>query len=176
MADPFELRPVRVEDADAMAESMRLGFESYRAWAPRGWDPPPAGVEARQIAERLVSDDVWGTIALADGAHAGHVAFAPARTHDEQRTPIAGLAHLWHLFVRPPWWGSGLAPRLLAQAVAEAAGRGYPVMRLFTPAGNARGRAFYEREGWRLEGESHYEALLALEIVQYRRDLPASKG
>jgi hypothetical protein len=48
-------------------------------------------------------------------------------------------------------------------------------MRLFTPAGNARGRAFYEREGWRLEGETHYEPLLALEIVQYRRDLPASR-
>lgn len=175
MPDRFELRPVTVEDAAGMAESMRLGFESYRDWTPRGWDPLPADFEARHIAERLGKDDVWGRIALVEGAQAGHVTFAPARERDEQRTPIPGLAHLWHLFVRPPWWGSGLAPRLLALAVEAAAERGYPAMRLFTPAGNARGRAFYEREGWRLEGESHYEPLLALEIVQYRRDLPASR-
>jgi hypothetical protein len=45
-------------------------------------------------------------------------------------------------------------------------------MRLFTPAGNARARAFYEREGWGTDGEAVYEPHLGLEIVQYRRSLP----
>jgi GNAT superfamily N-acetyltransferase len=174
VTDPFELRPVRVDDAEEMAENVRLGFESYRPWTRRGWDPPPSDMEAPHIAEKLREPGVWATVALVDGAHVGHVAVAPGRTRDETRTPIPGLAHLWQLFVRPPWWGSGLATRLLALAVDAAADRGYPRMRLFTPAGNARGRAFYEREGWRLHGDAAYEPMLGLDLVEYRRDLPTA--
>jgi len=169
--DPFELHPIRVDDAEEMAENVRLGFESYRSWTRRGWDPPPRDMEAAHIAEKLREVDIWGRVALAGGAHAGHVAMTPARTREEPRTPIEGLAHLWQLFVRPPWWGSGLATRLLALAVDAAAERGYPEMRLFTPAGNARGRAFYEREGWRVHSDAAYEPMLGLDLLEYRRDL-----
>lgn len=174
MPDRFELRPVRREDTAAMAETVQLGFESYRTWTKRGWGPPPVDLEARQIAERMGEDEVWGAIGLAGGEHAGHVLGAPSRERDETRAPIPGLAHLWQLFVRPPWWGTGLASRLLEVAVQGAADRGFLAMRLFTPAGNARGRAFYEREGWRQHGEGHYEAMLGLELMEYRRDLPTA--
>jgi len=174
MTDGFDLRLVRPEDAPGIAETVRLGFESYRTWAPRGWDPPPADLHAGPIAARLEEPGVWGTVAVASGELAGHVAFAGARERDETKAPIPGVAHLWMLFVRPPWWGSGLARRLNALAVEEAGRQGYAAMRLFTPAGHARGRAFYEREGWGVHGEPHYEPMLGLEVVQYRRDLPAS--
>jgi GNAT superfamily N-acetyltransferase len=75
------------------------------------------------------------------------------------------------LFVRPPWWGSGLATRLNALAVAEAAGRGYTAIRLHTPAGQRRARAFYEREGWSTDGVLVPEPLLGIDLVEYRRDL-----
>ena len=65
---------------------------------------------------------------------AGHVALLAARDQTEERAPIPGLAHLWMLFIREPWWGTGLAPHLLALAVEEAAARGYDAMRLYTPA------------------------------------------
>jgi len=84
---------------------------------------------------------------------------------------IAGLAHLWQLFVRPPWWGSGLATRLNALVVAEAAARGYAAIRLHTPAGHRRARAFYEREGWSTDGILLPEPLLGIDLVEYRRDL-----
>jgi len=175
VSEPFELRLARPEDAPAMAESVRLGFESYRDWMPRGWDPPrPADLEAGGIALRLEDPGAWATVALAGGEPAGHAGFAGARERDETRTPIPGLAHLWSLFVRPPWWGTGLAARLNAAVTAEATRQGYEAMRLFTPAGSARGRAFYEREGWEVHGEPYYEALLGMDLVQYRRDLPAS--
>ena len=102
---------------------------------------------------------------------AGHVAFTQAREREEPRPDIPGLAHLWMLFVRPPWWGSGLAGRLNGLAVGEAAARGYAAIRLHTPAGNARARAFYEREGWSTDGAAIPEPLLGLDLVEYRRDL-----
>ena len=55
-----------------------------------------------------------GLLALAGGEPAGHVAITQAREREEPRPDIPGLAHLWMLFVRPPWWGSGLATRLNA--------------------------------------------------------------
>ena len=73
--------------------------------------------------------------------------------------------------MRPPWWGSGLATRLNGLAVGEAAGRGFARMRLHTPAGNERARAFYEREGWSTDGVPIAEPLLGIDLVEYRRDL-----
>lgn len=170
--DPFTLRPGTPADAPLLAETVRQGFETYRAFAPRGWDPPDEPIERAGITERLGLPETWCVLALDDGAPAGHVAFLGARERSEERAPIPGLAHLWMLFIREPWWGSGLAPRLLALAVGEAAARGYETMRLYTPAGQARARAFYAREGWTLFGEPMYEPMLGLDLVEFRRGLP----
>jgi GNAT superfamily N-acetyltransferase len=162
-------RPATLADARQMSETVRLGFESYRTWAPRGWDPPSPAIDFARIRAEVLLPGTWCVIAEDDGAPAGHVAFTPARTRSEPREPIAGLAHLWMLFVREPWWGTGLARELLARAVAEAAARGYAAMRLETPAGAARARRFYEREGWRVASALVYAPALGLEVVEYRR-------
>jgi GNAT superfamily N-acetyltransferase len=121
------------------------------------------------LRDGLARDDVWCLIAEEDGALAGHVAIMDATRH--QRFPAEpGTAHLWQLFVRAPWWGSGLATQLLAAAVDEARARGYARMRLVTPAGQARARRFYEREGWSA-GEPFDDRELGLAIVEYRRDV-----
>ena len=44
-------------------------------------------------------------------------------------------------------------------------------MRLHTPVGNARARAFYEREGWSTDGVAIPEPLLGIDLMEYRRDL-----
>jgi GNAT superfamily N-acetyltransferase len=167
----FELRRAAVDDAETMLETMRIGFASFRAWAGPGFDPPPVMLELPRIREGLARPTTWALLAFSGVEPAGHVAVTPAREREEPRADIPGLAHLWTLFVRPPWWGSGLATRLNGLAVDEAAGRGYGAMRLHTPAGNARARAFYQREGWRTDGVLLAEPLLGLDLVEYRRDL-----
>jgi GNAT superfamily N-acetyltransferase len=167
----FELRRAAVDDAETMLETMRIGFASFRAWAGPGFDPPPVMLELPRIREGLARPTTWALLAFSGVEPAGHVAVTPAREREEPRADIPGLAHLWTLFVRPPWWGSGLATRLNGLAVDEAAGRGYGAMRLHTPAGNARARAFYDREGWRTDGVLLAEPLLGLDLVEYRRDL-----
>jgi GNAT superfamily N-acetyltransferase len=167
----FELRRATVEDAETLCETVLIGFSSFRAWAGPAFDPPPPVLELPRIREGLRRPSTWALLALSGEEPAGHVALTQAREREEPRPDIPGLAHLWMLFVRPPWWGSGLAARLNALAVAEAAGRGYRAIRLHTPAAHVRARAFYEREGWRTDGIAIPEPLLGLDLVEYRRDL-----
>jgi GNAT superfamily N-acetyltransferase len=167
----FELREATLEDAETIAETVQLGFASFRAWAGPAFDPPPAALELQRTREGLARPSTWALLAFAGGEPAGHVSLAQAREREEPRPDIPGLAHLWQLFVRPPWWGSGLAARLNALVVEQAAARGYAAMRLHTPAGHERARRFYEREGWTTDGVLLPEPLLGIDLVQYRRDL-----
>ena len=73
------------------------------------------------------------------------------------------------LFVRPAWWGTGLAAGLHDAFLAEAAARGYRTARLHTPAGHARARRFYERRGWQVSGPP--ETWIDLPVIAYRRAL-----
>jgi GNAT superfamily N-acetyltransferase len=166
------VRRAELGDAPALARTTQLGFESYRAWTPPGWRPPDHRLELRGIRERLRRADTWCLIALEpSGEPAGHVGFQAARHREPPYAAISGRAHLWMLFVRAPWWGTGLAGHLHGLAMAEAARQGYRTIQLYTPTGQARARAFYEREGWTLEGPPFGEPLLDLELVRYRRAL-----
>jgi len=167
----FDFRSARIEDAETVAETVRLGFDSFRAWAEPSYDPPPHALELPRIREGLARPSTWALLALSGGEPAGHVALTQARERTEPRRDIPGLAHLWMLFVRPPWWGSGLAAQLNGRAVEEATVRGYAAIRLHTPAGNRRARGFYEREGWSTDGVAIPEPLLGLDLVEYRCDL-----
>jgi GNAT superfamily N-acetyltransferase len=73
--------------------------------------------------------------------------------------------HFRYLFVRPPFWGSGVATALHAAAVEAIGPRS---ARLFTPAGQARARRFYEREGWRLHDLGDF-AGFGMPLAEYRR-------
>jgi ribosomal protein S18 acetylase RimI-like enzyme len=168
----LDIRIAVPDDAAALAATTRLGFESYRSWAPLGWEPPPRTLEMRAIRERLRVSTTWCVIALAPGGEpAGHVGITHAAERLRPHVSVPGRAHLWMLFLRPEWWGSGLATRLLALGLAEAEYQGYRSIRLYTPEGQARARAFYEREGWSLAGPRFAEPLLGLDLVEYRREL-----
>ena len=164
-----DIRPATLADVSSLAQTVRLGFETYRAFAPAGWEPPPVVAEEARIADRLPLPDAWCRIAEAGGEPAGHVGILARRESITDRTPIPAEGYLWMLFVREPWWGTGLAIRLHRLAIDEAAARGYERMRLVTPAGQRRSRAFYEREGWQTDGSETFEAVLGLDLVTYRR-------
>ena len=177
MAAPFETRRATVDDLDAILALVQAGFESYVEFMPPGWRPPDAFAGRERTAELLDYPDTWALIALADGEPVAHVAFTPARERVEGEPPawtdrprIAGLAHLWQLFVLPRWWGRAAAPALHDAALAEMRARGYGRARLFTPAASERARRFYERRSWRAVGEEWFEEL-AMRCTEYRLDL-----
>jgi len=162
----WTLRRATTADARAIAESVAIGFDGYRAFAPPGWMPPDVrgrGEVARMRA-RLAAEGTWAAIAEDRGLVAGHVGFFP-------QPGVSGSAHLWQLFLRPPWWGSGLAAELLARGLDAAAAQGFRRMRLYTPRDQARARAFYEREGFGPTGWEGLEEPLGLVLVEYARSL-----
>jgi GNAT superfamily N-acetyltransferase len=170
---PWSLRVATSGDAEQIAAVLAEGFEGYRPIAPPGWDPPDARAELDQLRGFLDNDEVWCLVAEVDGEPAGQVAIMPTRLH-QQPSEDAELAQLWQLFVRPPFWGTGLATELHAEAVREARSRGFTSMRLFTPAEQTRARRFYEREGWTAAGEPADHLDVGIPVVEYRRAISSS--
>ena len=168
----MRLRPATVDDAPRLAAVMAEGLATYRAFGGTGFSPPSIEVIEADLAARLPQPSVWCRLAEQDGAVAGYVSLLPA-AEARRRVDDPRLAHFWMLFVRPPWWGTGLARQLHGDACEAAAARGFTAMRLFAAAGQARARRFYEREGWALVGEPFPHDLMGLDMVEYRRAVSA---
>jgi GNAT superfamily N-acetyltransferase len=165
------VRPAVDADLHEMTVTVAEGFDSYRAFAPPGWERPTDAVEEQRLRARFHSPDVWAVVAIdAAGAQAGHVSLL-----DDAEHPGAS-AYLWQLFVRPAYHGSGLAVTLHDAFLEAARARGYRGARLRTPAGQARARRFYEREGWTTDGRAELHPLLGLDLLVYRRDGLASSA
>jgi GNAT superfamily N-acetyltransferase len=168
--DALAFRHATADDAADLAAVLIEGFDTYRAFAPEGWEPPAAEPVAEMLASRLGKPTVWCVLAEEGGRIAGYVSLLPAA---DARQPVGNprLAHLWNLFVRSPWWGTGLAARLHREACEAAARRGFTAMRLFTPAEQSRARRFYEREHWTHVDGPYVDEELGLSVVEYRRAL-----
>jgi diamine N-acetyltransferase len=171
---PWTLRAASPDDAPRLAMVLRDGFESYRSFAPAGWEPPSANYDLDPLRERLADPDVWCLLAEADGTPAGHVSLLPAAKHSRWPSSELGLVQLWHLFVRAPWWGSGLATELHGEVLGESARRGYATMRLFTPVAQARARRFYEREGWTFAAGPIDAPGFGMPLIELRRAISMS--
>jgi GNAT superfamily N-acetyltransferase len=167
VGNELRFRAAVPEDAPRMAACVIEGFEGYREFAPASWAHPTVADETANIERGLGRPGVWSLLAEDGDELAGHVSVIPAA---EARRPVAdpGLAHLWQLFVRRPWWGTGLALQLLDAAIAAVTARGFTAMRLYTPAEQHRARRFYEREGWHVAGPPKLDREFGLEIVEYR--------
>jgi len=170
----YTLRTAGPEDVGQIAEVLHEGFVGYRAFAPPDWEPPDPRTNLDALRERLSSPDVWCLLAEENGAPAGHISVMPAVKHDSFPSTDPALAHLWQLFVRPPWQGTGLATTLHAEALRETGARGFSAIRLYTPAAQVRARRFYEREGWATAGPPIEDTDFGLPLVEYRRAISIS--
>jgi RimJ/RimL family protein N-acetyltransferase len=160
----LEIRAPTDADVPELVAHLLAGFEVYRDFQPPGWSPPPAERETERMRVRIASPSTWALVARDGREVVGQVLFEPVRDAD-------AFAHFANLFVSRAWWGSGLAKELHGRALAAMRERGFGRARLATPAAQARARAFYEREGWRADGEPFEEPALDMVIVRYLRDL-----
>ena len=164
---PATFRSATPTDAEAIARLVIDGFETYRSFAPPGWEPPPLEVELGHLEQLLPDERYWILLAEDDGRLVGEVSILPsARTVHREPDPL--LAHFRNLFVAQDHWGTGLATALHGASVDEARRRGFAQMRLFTPADHGRARRFYEREGWTQRNEPFDEPRLGMALVEYR--------
>ena len=111
----YAFRAATPTDAERITAITMEGFETYRAFAPEGWAPPPAGDERARLLRLLAEDWVFYRVAEHDGELVGHVGFLPAeRTFAPTGDPA--LAHFRQLFVARAHWGTGLAAQAFAAA------------------------------------------------------------
>jgi GNAT superfamily N-acetyltransferase len=165
-------RRATIDDLGVLIADVQAGLDSYLEFAPLGWVPPDVAADGERIAVTLAHSGTWALLALAGSDPVGHIAITPARQAEAgqpwaSRAVIPGLGHVWQLFVLPAWWGRGVAPLLHTAAVAELRTREYEAARLHTPSLHARARRFYERRGWRVNGEEWNEDL-TLMLTEYR--------
>ncbi len=167
---PFTVRAGARHDLGMMADNLEQGFGSYRSWASAEWEPPTRIEMLLGMMQRFTRDGSWSVVAFADGGRpAGHgAARAELGEDDASRTDVARLTHL---FVRRDFWGTGVADLLHDELLAGMVERGFVSACLWTPAGQARARAFYERNGWKASGRLDPENDLQLELMEYVREL-----
>jgi GNAT superfamily N-acetyltransferase len=159
-------------DGAAIARLAVASITAYTSFTPPEWSPPGAEAEAQLAGElvRRLGASAWGFVAEDGATLAGVVMLLPA-SEAGKPDPDPARVHLWQLFVAEPYWGTGVAVRLHADAVATAAERGFTSARLFTPTGQMRARRFYEREGWAAAAPPFFDERIGFEVVEYRRPL-----
>jgi GNAT superfamily N-acetyltransferase len=164
---PPPLRRATAADAAALAHGVVDGLEDYPAFAPAGWAPPDLGEEESHTRDLLADPAVVCLVAEADGEIVGQITVLPA-THGARPVNDPTLAHVRNLFVRRDHRGTGLASTLNAAAVEAARHDGFAALRLFVAAGQARARAFYEREGWVPASAPFHDPVPGLTMMEYR--------
>jgi GNAT superfamily N-acetyltransferase len=166
----FTIRPATRQDMGTLANILSEGFESYRRWTPTGWEPPTRAAMLLGLMHKFGKDGSWCLLAFAaDGNPAGQATARAERDPDGEPRP--GVARLTQLFVREPHWGSGLAGELHELILTGMRERGFERACLWAATGQARARAFYEREGWHATGALDAENDLGLELMEYEREL-----
>jgi len=160
----LELRELGLEDLDAVIQLVHRCDCTYLDWAPSDWRPPDLDWYRERWQERLPHPEVWTRGAFDQrGAVVGFVAFRAEP--DRSR-----VAHVNAVFVEPRRWRQGIARSLLSLAEEEMRARGYRFARLWTPE-HAPACLFYERVGWRPEGQRDWFEPLGLHVVGYEKPL-----
>lgn len=165
----FTVRPATRQDLATLADLLAEGLATYRRWAPSGWQAPPRASMLLGLMHSFGQDGSWGLVAFSEGEPAGQVTARPERDPDGELRP--GVARMTQLFVREQYWGSGLASELHELVLEEMRTRGFERACLWAAVGQARARAFYEREGWRPTGAIDPDNDLRLELMEYELEL-----
>lgn len=136
------IRPAVAADMAAVADLWHGGWhDSHAGHVPEGLTAARTLSAFHERTPALVADTAVAV--TGDGELLGFVMVVG----DEVEQVFVGAAAR----------GTGLADELLAEAERQVAAGGHEVAWLAVVAGNARARRFYERCGWRDDGDLPYE-------------------
>lgn len=166
-SDKVQIRPAQPVDWSRIQEIFRAAGQA--AWGH---------ILAPDALEELSLSDMWREFMEAPDPHAaflvgsqnestnGFVAYRPFEESPQ-------MAEIALLYVHPKVWGSGLAGVLLSEAESRLRTLGYQEATLFTEERNERPRAFYEKEGWSLDGEIRERTFKGADLreVRYAKSL-----
>ena len=160
------VRRAKPADARGIAEvHTRTWQTAYRHVFPAEvLDTLDVEERVRGWLERIEADMALWVAETEDGI-VGFVAAGPSRTEE-------GPGELYAIYVLPEEWGSGAAACLMAAFKDWLADEGHTSAMLWVLSDNPRARRFYEREGWRADGD-RVDTIRGVEVEEalYRLNL-----
>jgi ribosomal protein S18 acetylase RimI-like enzyme len=172
----IHMRRAREADAHDIADvHARTWQHAYRDLLPPGVlsaidTEARAGYWKSELATTPPDRTPW--IADADGQVAGFASVGPSR--DSDASELTG--ELYTIYVLPERWDQGVGADLLRRSEHDLIKHGYAEATLWVLAANERARRFYERAGWRLDGErTDRIGEVELEEVRYRKVLERTR-
>lgn len=152
------VRHARPEDAAGIARAHVRGWQvGYRGLLPDAvLDDLSEAERTVSWRERLTHPDAGGAttrVAVAGDQVLGFSCVGPSRDPDA----APGTGELWALYVEPDRWRCGVGRALDTAAADDLAGAGAVRATLWVLSSNARARAFYERQGWRVDGATRLD-------------------
>jgi GNAT superfamily N-acetyltransferase len=120
-------------------------------------------VSRRQAGwERALANPERDAFVFEDGgAVVAFVGSFPSRDPDAE-------GELGEIYALPEAWGKGIGHALMAACLVALRERGYADAILWVLADNPRARAFYEREGWTLDGAEKTDTFLGVAVRELR--------
>ena len=166
----FEIRLATPEDALGIAAVHVRGWQSaYAAFLDPAWLAALSADEWRAGWDRRLAlpDRISPLVAVAGGRVVGFAGFGPV---EAEYPLLEGYAELYTLYVDPDHYSQGIGAALLRKALGVLSKSGYRAVALWCYEPNKGARRFYEREGWRLNGERRsYDS--GPDAVRYVREL-----
>lgn len=174
----FALMTIRLRAA-TLDDAAEMGVFHVRAWqqAYRGQMPDEflaqldpverAGIWRRVLGDPTIDADV--ILALDGPAIVGLLSSGAWNEADAE----PGVGELAVMYAAEAYWGRGVGPALHDRAIGSFTARGFTEAVLWVLDSNARAIRFYEREGWKPDGESRPDTFGGITVndVRYRRRL-----
>ena len=147
----FDLRPVRPEDAEELADLQIAAWRAaFMPLMPADFELPTREHFLLMGERSLRAEGVHRTVAVTSDRVVGLCTDGPSR--DEDAPPEAG--ELRALYVHPDHWRQGVGAALAENALDQLRASGFSDATLWSFRDNARANAFYERLGFRPDGTS----------------------
>jgi GNAT superfamily N-acetyltransferase len=112
--------------------------------------------------------DAFTYVAEIDGQFAGYC-FVAAPSREPDLGP--NVAELVAIYVEPDRWGQGAGTALMRAAMDHLAELPYEEVILWTFKENGPAIAFYEREGWKADGEQKVHPRSQAAAIRFRRSV-----
>jgi GNAT superfamily N-acetyltransferase len=147
-------RPAAIADAQSIADvNVRAWRVSFRSvLEDEVLDAQEVEPRARYFRENLPDPPgSWTRVATARGRVVGFSHVGPNRDED---LDAAQIAELYGLYVDPFWQGRRVGRRLMAEVIDNLRTAGYRAASLWTLRDQMDTRRFYERAGWRTDGQT----------------------
>ena len=166
------IRKVSIDDAyDFALNHITCWQDAYKGIIPEDYlDNMSSELEQRAEKNRQIlanpGDCEYCCVEL-NGEMIGRLVFG--KSHDEDKSD-AGEVHAIYLLA--PFWGNGYGKQMLIYALAELKQAGYKEATIWVFKENIRGRQFYEKHGFVLDGkEMELVCGKSLKCLRYTLDL-----